>query len=115
MTFVSTDIWQAHVYKLNHSTRSLPEELCRSQPCQKRIWLYSQPEASGPFQSVFFGQQEFDGANLGMSLALLLCEQDVLTLLQPVRVTPEAYYLFDTPATGVSELCDAFKVRYALI
>ncbi|KAL6300573.1 SH2 domain-containing protein [Sparassis latifolia] len=29
----------------------------------------------------------------------------------PVRVTPEAYYLFDTPATGVSELCDAFKVR----
>ncbi|OSX65311.1 hypothetical protein POSPLADRAFT_1167539 [Postia placenta MAD-698-R-SB12] len=30
----------------------------------------------------------------------------------PVRVTPEAYYLFDTPATGVSELCDAFKVRH---
>ena len=31
---------------------------------------------------------------------------------QPVRVTPEAYYLFDTPATGVSELCDAFKIRH---
>ncbi|KZT70155.1 transcription elongation factor Spt6 [Daedalea quercina L-15889] len=30
----------------------------------------------------------------------------------PVRVTPEAYYLFDTPATGVSELCDAFKIRH---
>lgn len=29
-----------------------------------------------------------------------------------MRVTPEAYYLFDTPATGVSELCDAFKVRH---
>ncbi|KAI0780912.1 transcription elongation factor Spt6 [Trametes elegans] len=29
----------------------------------------------------------------------------------PVRVTPEAYYLFDTPAPGVPELCDAFKVR----
>ncbi|KAI0647073.1 transcription elongation factor Spt6 [Trametes meyenii] len=29
----------------------------------------------------------------------------------PVRVTPEAYYLFDTPAAGVPELCDAFKVR----
>lgn len=31
---------------------------------------------------------------------------------QPVRVAPEAYYLFETPAAGVSELCDAFKVRY---
>ncbi|EMD38273.1 hypothetical protein CERSUDRAFT_113442 [Gelatoporia subvermispora B] len=30
----------------------------------------------------------------------------------PVRVTPEAYYLFDTPAAGVPELCDAFKVRH---
>ncbi|KAI0726619.1 transcription elongation factor Spt6 [Fomitopsis betulina] len=30
----------------------------------------------------------------------------------PVRVTPEAYYLFGTPATGVSELCDAFKIRH---
>ncbi|TFY57669.1 hypothetical protein EVJ58_g6888 [Rhodofomes roseus] len=30
----------------------------------------------------------------------------------PIRVTPEAYYLFDTPATGVSELCDAFKIRH---
>ncbi|TBU50800.1 transcription elongation factor SPT6 [Dichomitus squalens] len=29
----------------------------------------------------------------------------------PVRVTPAAYYLFDTPAAGVPELCDAFKVR----
>ncbi|KAI0683701.1 transcription elongation factor SPT6 [Cytidiella melzeri] len=29
-----------------------------------------------------------------------------------VRVTPEAYYLFDTPAAGVPELCDAFKVRH---
>ncbi|KAJ3557008.1 hypothetical protein NM688_g1705 [Phlebia brevispora] len=29
----------------------------------------------------------------------------------PVRVTPEAYYLFETPAAGVPELCDAFKVR----
>ncbi|TFY83720.1 hypothetical protein EWM64_g301 [Hericium alpestre] len=30
----------------------------------------------------------------------------------PVRVAPEAYYLFDTAATGVPELCDAFKVRH---
>ncbi|THH26563.1 hypothetical protein EUX98_g7622 [Antrodiella citrinella] len=30
----------------------------------------------------------------------------------PVRVTPEAFYLFDTPAAGVPELCDAFKVRH---
>ncbi|KAI0065393.1 transcription elongation factor Spt6 [Artomyces pyxidatus] len=29
----------------------------------------------------------------------------------PVRVAPEAYYLFDTAATGVPELCDAFKLR----
>lgn len=31
---------------------------------------------------------------------------------KPVRVAPEAYYLFDTPAPGVPELCDAFKVRH---
>ncbi|KAJ8463983.1 hypothetical protein ONZ45_g17395 [Pleurotus djamor] len=30
----------------------------------------------------------------------------------PVRVTPEAYYLFEAPAPGVPELCDAFKVRH---
>ncbi|KAF9535288.1 transcription elongation factor SPT6 [Crepidotus variabilis] len=30
----------------------------------------------------------------------------------PIRVTPEAYYLFDAPAVGVPELCDAFKVRH---
>ena len=32
--------------------------------------------------------------------------------LKPVRVTPEAYYLFDTPAPGVPELCDVFQVRH---
>lgn len=31
--------------------------------------------------------------------------------LQPIRVAPEAYYLFDAAAVGVPELCDAFKVR----
>ncbi|TDL24763.1 transcription elongation factor Spt6 [Rickenella mellea] len=30
----------------------------------------------------------------------------------PVRVSPEAYYLFDTPVSGVAELCDAFKMRH---
>jgi len=30
----------------------------------------------------------------------------------PVRVTPEAYYLFDAAALGVPELCDAFKLRH---
>jgi len=30
----------------------------------------------------------------------------------PVRVTPEAYHLFDAAAVGVPELCDAFKVRH---
>jgi len=30
---------------------------------------------------------------------------------QPIRVAPEAYYLFDAAAVGVPELCDAFKVR----
>lgn len=30
----------------------------------------------------------------------------------PIRVAPEAYYLFEAPATGVPELCDAFKVRH---
>ncbi|PSR77343.1 hypothetical protein PHLCEN_2v7944 [Hermanssonia centrifuga] len=33
----------------------------------------------------------------------------------PVRVSPEAYYLFETPAAGVPELCDAFKVRLCII
>src|SRR5258708_14355733 len=36
----------------------------------------------------------------------------VLNQTQPVRVAPEAYYLFDAPAVGVPELCDAFKVRH---
>ena len=31
---------------------------------------------------------------------------------KPIRVTPEAYYLFDAAAVGVPELCDAFKVRH---
>ncbi|KAG7092573.1 hypothetical protein E1B28_008921 [Marasmius oreades] len=30
----------------------------------------------------------------------------------PVRVAPEAYYLFEAAAVGVQELCDAFKVRH---
>ncbi|KDQ60952.1 hypothetical protein JAAARDRAFT_55682 [Jaapia argillacea MUCL 33604] len=30
----------------------------------------------------------------------------------PVRVAPEAYYLFETAAPGVQELCDAFKIRH---
>ncbi|KAH8833649.1 transcription elongation factor Spt6 [Flagelloscypha sp. PMI_526] len=30
----------------------------------------------------------------------------------PVRVAPEAYYLFEAAAAGVPELCDAFKVRH---
>ncbi|KAF5373643.1 hypothetical protein D9758_000608 [Tetrapyrgos nigripes] len=30
----------------------------------------------------------------------------------PVRVTPDAYFLFDAAAVGVPELCDAFKVRH---
>ncbi|KAF9564591.1 transcription elongation factor SPT6 [Agrocybe pediades] len=33
----------------------------------------------------------------------------------PVRVAPEAYYLFDAAAVGVPELCDAFKVRYVVV
>ena len=36
----------------------------------------------------------------------------LIGFLKPVRVAPEAYYLFDTAATGVPELCDAFKVRH---
>ncbi|KAG6917973.1 hypothetical protein DXG01_017157 [Tephrocybe rancida] len=36
----------------------------------------------------------------------------VQTWASPVRVTPEAYYLFDAAAVGVPELCDAFKVRH---
>ncbi|KZT42027.1 transcription elongation factor Spt6 [Sistotremastrum suecicum HHB10207 ss-3] len=33
----------------------------------------------------------------------------------PVRVTPEAYLLFDTGAPSVPELCDAFKYRHTHI
>ena len=32
-------------------------------------------------------------------------------LLQPVRITPESYCLFDTAIAGVPELCDASEVR----
>ncbi|EEB95724.1 hypothetical protein MPER_05263, partial [Moniliophthora perniciosa FA553] len=31
---------------------------------------------------------------------------------KPVRVAPEAYYLFKAAAVGVPELCEAFKVRH---
>jgi transcription elongation factor SPT6 len=30
----------------------------------------------------------------------------------PIRVAPEAYFLFEAAAVGVPELCDAFKVRH---
>ena len=34
-----------------------------------------------------------------------------LFVLQPVRVMPESYCLFEAAVAGVPELCDAFKVR----
>ncbi|KAJ4487881.1 transcription elongation factor SPT6 [Lentinula aciculospora] len=40
-----------------------------------------------------------------------LANKDSTVQTWPVRVTPEAYYLFEAPAVGVPELCDAFKVR----
>jgi transcription elongation factor SPT6 len=50
---------------------------------------------------------------VGVSIDLISGIQADLPGTQPVRVTPEAYFLYDTPVTGVSELCDAFKIRYA--
>ncbi|KAF9075222.1 transcription elongation factor SPT6 [Rhodocollybia butyracea] len=41
-----------------------------------------------------------------------LANKDSTVQTWPVRVTPEAYYLFEAAATGVPELCDAFKVRH---
>ncbi|KAJ4498038.1 SH2 domain-containing protein [Lentinula lateritia] len=41
-----------------------------------------------------------------------LANKDSTVQTWPVRVTPEAYYLFEAPAVGVPELCDAFKVRH---
>ncbi|KAI0093685.1 transcription elongation factor Spt6 [Irpex rosettiformis] len=41
-----------------------------------------------------------------------LANKNSMVQVWPVRVTPEAYYLFETPAAGVPELCDAFKVRH---
>ncbi|KAJ7774503.1 transcription elongation factor SPT6 [Mycena maculata] len=40
-----------------------------------------------------------------------LANKNSLVQTWPVRVTPEAYHLFDAAAVGVPELCDAFKVR----
>ncbi|KAJ7172406.1 transcription elongation factor SPT6 [Mycena filopes] len=41
-----------------------------------------------------------------------LANKNSLVQTWPVRVTPEAYYLFDAAALGVPELCDAFKLRH---
>ncbi|KAJ6496747.1 transcription elongation factor SPT6 [Mycena vitilis] len=38
-----------------------------------------------------------------------LANKNSMVQTWPVRVTPEAYYLFDAAALGVPELCDAFK------
>ncbi|KAJ7097816.1 transcription elongation factor SPT6 [Mycena belliarum] len=40
-----------------------------------------------------------------------LANKNSLVQTWPVRVAPDAYYLFDAAALGVPELCDAFKVR----
>lgn len=42
-----------------------------------------------------------------------LANKKAMVQTWPVRVAPEAYYLFDAQAAGVPELCDAFKVRHA--
>ncbi|KIK57744.1 hypothetical protein GYMLUDRAFT_45913 [Collybiopsis luxurians FD-317 M1] len=41
-----------------------------------------------------------------------LANKDSTVQTWPVRVAPEAYYLFEASAVGVPELCDAFKVRH---
>ncbi|KAJ3758446.1 transcription elongation factor SPT6 [Lentinula raphanica] len=40
-----------------------------------------------------------------------LANKDSTVQTWPVRIAPEAYYLFETAAVGIPELCDAFKVR----
>ncbi|KAF5377014.1 hypothetical protein D9757_007713 [Collybiopsis confluens] len=41
-----------------------------------------------------------------------LANKDSTVQTWPVRITPEAFYLFEASAVGVPELCDAFKVRH---
>jgi transcription elongation factor SPT6 len=41
-----------------------------------------------------------------------LASKNSIVQTWPVRVAPEAFYLFDAAAVGVPELCDAFKVRH---
>lgn len=48
---------------------------------------------------------------VGDGLVAICCLQ-IIVPCQPIRVTPEAYYLFEAAAVGVAELCDAFKVRH---
>lgn len=60
---------------------------------------------------MLLGQQKFPRSNLGTFYLLAPYKNMVLILPKPIRVAPEAYYLFDAPAVGVPELCDAFKVR----
>lgn len=45
--------------------RSVFEEFCRSEPRQKYLWIYVEPQKTRSFQSLLFGEQELYRPNLG--------------------------------------------------
>lgn len=90
--------------------RPVPQELCGGKSSEEHVRVHAQPEAPRPLQFMLPGKQKFSCSDLGMpSAQSQKFNADIF--LQPVRVAPEAYYLFDAAAVGVPELCDAFKVR----
>ena len=93
--------------------RSLPEKLLGGEPRQKYVWLHTEQKATRAFQSLFLGEQELRRSNLGKNdtTYLFFVMKRFNLIVQPIRVTPEAYFLFEAAAVGVPELCDAFKVR----
>jgi transcription elongation factor SPT6 len=92
-----------------HLHRSFSEKFSRCESREEHVWFHTESEKTRPLQPLLPCQQELHGSNLGTSTSIPFSSS--LTLFQPVRVTPEAYYLFDAAALGVPELCDAFKVR----
>jgi transcription elongation factor SPT6 len=98
--------------KVNLYYRLVPQESSGREPCEERVRFHPEPKEARAFQPMLLSEQKLYSADMGKLHLLFPAYQALLKMCcQPVRVAPEAYFLFDTPATGVSELCDAFKLR----
>lgn len=92
-------------------TRYVPEESLGRESWEEHVWFHPQPQEAWSLQSLLLGQQELGRAKLGKAKIFSMFSISADFSYQPVRVAPEAYYLFEAAAVGVPELCDAFKVR----